>query len=129
MEPVTRSFAGPIVSTFRAAVLIAGIVTLSACGAQGGPGSDSSPTGTSSAAPSSSPAHSGNDATTSPQAGRVRALTLTADDLPENWRNSSQPDPRFRMTICGVDVEPVAPVAEDRVRFSQTGLGLSLIHI
>lgn len=123
MNPVTRPFAGQLSGTIRTAVLIAGIVTLTACGTQSEDGPDSSPTGTSSAATSPSQASAGAGRASSPQDERVHALTLSAQDLPEGWRNSSQPDPSFRMTICGVDIEPTGPLAEDRLRFSQTGIG------
>lgn len=55
--------------------------------------------------------------------GRAGSLLIQADDLPDGWRDSNVDEGAFRTTICGVDLEPVEPLAGSHVRFSQGPFG------
>lgn len=48
---------------------------------------------------------------------------ISADELPSGWRDSDPPNSSFRMTVCGVDTEPIPPVEVAQVRFAQTAVG------
>ncbi|UDY23370.1 hypothetical protein [Nocardioides sp. Kera G14] len=51
------------------------------------------------------------------------SLLVHVDDLPTGWRSSSSPGTDYRVTVCGVDLEPQAPEAVTSVRFAQSALG------
>ena len=48
---------------------------------------------------------------------------ISARDLPAGWRDSDPPNSSYRMSVGGVDLEPVAPVQTAQVRFAQSALG------
>ncbi|MDO5503464.1 MAG: hypothetical protein Q4G67_09860 [Actinomycetia bacterium] len=63
--------------------------------------------------------------TDAPDPGLLAAaeLLISAEDLPEGWRDSDPPGPDFRMEVCGVDTEAVQPRDMAQVRFAETALG------
>lgn len=48
---------------------------------------------------------------------------ITAADLPEGWRDSNSQGVDYRVTVCGVDIEPQPPVRATSIRFSQGSVG------
>lgn len=80
---------------------VATLVAVSACGAQ------------SSATPAQPPG----------PATDLRGLLITADSLPADFRASTGESRAYRFTLCGVDLEPTAPVATSSARFAQSEIG------
>lgn len=72
-------------------------------------------------------ARSGDDAgTVAAGPGSPSAETLhriTAKDLPDGWRDSQPRRAGYRLTICGVDLEPQPPTGTDELRFAQSAVG------
>ncbi|WP_110240370.1 hypothetical protein [Nocardioides gilvus] len=54
---------------------------------------------------------------------QVADLLLSARDLPEGWGDSNSQGVDYRVTVCGVDLEPSAPAKAVSARFSQGPLG------
>ena len=50
-------------------------------------------------------------------------LLITADALPRGWRDSNSQGVDYRVSVCGVDLEPEPPVGATSIRFSQGPLG------
>jgi hypothetical protein len=48
---------------------------------------------------------------------------ITAADLPEGWRDSNSQGVDYRVTVCGVDIEPQPPARATSIRFSQGSVG------
>jgi hypothetical protein len=48
---------------------------------------------------------------------------ITAADLPEGWRDSNSQGVDYRVTVCGVDLEPRPPARATSIRFSQGSVG------
>lgn len=48
---------------------------------------------------------------------------LTARDLPEGWDDSNSQGDDYRVTVCGVDLEPTAPAKASSARFSRGPVG------
>lgn len=48
---------------------------------------------------------------------------LRSSDLPAGWRDSSMREHDFRLTVCGVDLEPRPPQAERAIRFARSAIG------
>jgi hypothetical protein len=72
------------------------------------------------------PANSdGSTASTSSAIPAPKQWAIKAADLPQGqgWRNSNPPDGSFRVTLCGVDIEPVLAVRAGAWRWSQSGVG------
>lgn len=90
---------------------LAGTVALGGCGAvDGAAGID----------PAAASA-SGTPNPTGAAAGSVHRIT--AEDLPDGWRDSQPRRSGYRLTVCGVDLEPQPPVGTDELRFAQSGVG------
>lgn len=106
-----------------------GVVTLvgllSACGSTDAgepadPGQVPDPTTADTATDSD---QSGAESADAGSGDQARALLITAEDLPAGWRDSNPPSSAFRMTVCGVDTEPVEPVDIAQTRFAETAVG------
>lgn len=54
---------------------------------------------------------------------RTSDFLITAADLPEGWRDSNSQGVDYRLTICGVDIEPQPPARATSIRFSQGSVG------
>lgn len=73
----------------------------------------------------------GNIAPTSPASGSSKPTDMAAPkawvinvvDLPKGWHESSPPSGDFRVTVCGVDIEPVLATRAGAWRWSQSGVG------
>lgn len=50
-------------------------------------------------------------------------LLITADALPRGWRDSNSQGIDYRVSVCGVDIEPERPLGATSIRFSQGPLG------
>lgn len=50
-------------------------------------------------------------------------MLLPEGSLGEGWRLSDPPQPGFRLTVCGVDIEPEKPLGVALRRFAKTGIG------
>lgn len=64
----------------------------------------------------------GRSATPSPTV-RPADFLVSADDLPAGWRDSNSQGLDFRVTVCGVDLEPEPPLRATSIRFSQGPVG------
>ncbi|MGN6299603.1 MAG: hypothetical protein ACTHN8_00735 [Angustibacter sp.] len=53
----------------------------------------------------------------------AQALLVSASDLPDGFRDSGGQSPGYAQQVCGVDIEPTAPVRTADARFSQGPLG------
>ncbi|GGL39598.1 hypothetical protein GCM10012283_22670 [Phycicoccus endophyticus] len=95
-----------------------GVMAVTGCGSEQNPQAATSAASAASAAGSSSPAAS--DAALE---DRATAMLLPEGSLGDGWRLSDPPQPGFRMTICGVDIEPEQPRGVALRRFAQSGLG------
>ncbi len=71
------------------------------------------------------PGANGPGSTTSGPTQRPGALLITHAALPsgQGWRDSNSQGVDYRLTVCGVDLEPVAPRAATSVRFSRGAVG------
>ena len=54
---------------------------------------------------------------------RTSDFLIAADDLPDGWRDSNSQGIDYRVTVCGVDLEPQDPVRATSIRFSQGSVG------
>lgn len=54
---------------------------------------------------------------------QISDLLISTRDLPEGWGDSNSQGVDYRVTVCGVDLEPAAPVKAISVRFSRGPLG------
>lgn len=54
---------------------------------------------------------------------RTSDFLISAGDLPEGWRDSNSQGIDYRVTVCGVDLEPQDPVRATSIRFSQGSVG------
>jgi hypothetical protein len=54
---------------------------------------------------------------------RTSDFLITAADLPADWRDSNSQGVDYRLTICGVDIEPRPPTRATSIRFSQGSVG------
>lgn len=50
-------------------------------------------------------------------------LLITAGALPEGWSDSNSQGTDYRVTVCGVDLEPTPPTEATSVRFSRSPVG------
>lgn len=48
---------------------------------------------------------------------------ITVGDLPKGWRESSPPSGDFRVTVCGVDLEPALAIRAGAWRWSKSPVG------
>lgn len=51
------------------------------------------------------------------------AYLISADDLPEGWRDSNSQGVDYRVEVCGVDIEPVSPTNATSIRFAKGPVG------
>jgi hypothetical protein len=99
---------------------------LGACGttsggvASGGVASGGTASG---AAGGTTPATPATPSGASPSPTPTSPYALAVRDLPSGWRSSNSQGQGYRLTVCGVDIEPVAPTATSSQRFSQGALG------
>ena len=54
---------------------------------------------------------------------RTSDYLITSEALPAGWGDSNSQGLDYRLTVCGVDVEPVEPVRAANIRFSEGPLG------
>jgi hypothetical protein len=54
---------------------------------------------------------------------RTSDFLIGAGDLPDGWRDSNSQGIDYRVTVCGVDLEPRDPVRATSIRFSQGAVG------
>lgn len=101
MHTTSRSTRAP-----RLRLLLLGLGLVAACGACGG-------------------ASPGGSVTGAPAEPELRStdLLITTDALPDGWRDSNAPGVDYRVSVCGVDLEPQPPVRATSVRFSRGPLG------
>lgn len=100
----------------RVVSALAVVSALTAC-AGGSPGSDSvaTPDRSRSQPPTALPVTAAD--------ARAKELLIDAADLPSGWRDSSPPGAGFRMTVCGVDLEPAEPVGRAKARWAVSPVG------
>ncbi len=53
----------------------------------------------------------------------LRGLLISAASLPARFRASTGESPAYRFTLCGVDLEPTAPVSSSSTRFARSEIG------
>ncbi|WP_156969850.1 hypothetical protein [Knoellia subterranea] len=99
-----------------AAVLVVGVMTMTACGDEQSPGTGSGQAASESVSPSGS-------ATDADLEARAKSRFLPEDAFPDPWRLSQPPQPGFGLTVCGVDIEPEDPRGSARRRFAQSAVG------
>jgi hypothetical protein len=58
-----------------------------------------------------------------PGTGGVRAQLISAGDLPDGFRDSAGASPGYRLTLCGVDLEPTPVLDEAAARFAVSEIG------
>ena len=68
-------------------------------------------------------ANEGTDPAEEETTVRTSDFLITADDLPDGWRDSNSQGIDYRVTVCGVDLEPTDPVRATSIRFSQGAVG------
>jgi hypothetical protein len=56
-------------------------------------------------------------------AGSLRTRLMSADVLPEGFRDSDGAAPGYRLTLCGVDLEPTPAVEQVATRFAVSEIG------
>lgn len=54
---------------------------------------------------------------------RTSEFLLTAQDLPDGWRDSNSQGIDYRLSVCGVDLEPAPPARATSIRFSRGPVG------
>lgn len=126
LEPMTKATSWPNVAgmrfdhlpgglashTLTAFVLVALMATVTACGDSAAPSPDAG-------------ANPAQETTSAPGAAQVKPqdLFITAEDLPEGWRDSNSQGTDYRLDVCGVDIEPDPPVSAMSIRFAQGPVG------
>ena len=104
-----------------AALAVAGVLLMTACGDDVVTTSQSSVTGaTGSGTASATPGTPGGDADLE---ARAKAHFIPLAALGEGWRESQPPPAGFGITVCGVDIEPEQPAGSARQRFARSGVG------
>ncbi|GAB3680312.1 hypothetical protein [Angustibacter aerolatus] len=114
---------GHVARLGRLVVVTALLGAVCACGT-GGPATEGVAGAAGDAQPSGSPTGSpgaGQGATTSEA---LQPLLVDATRLPDGFRESTgQAAPGYRMTLCGVDLEPRPPAETATRRFARSGVG------
>jgi hypothetical protein len=110
----------PVVRARALVILLGTVLALGACGSGGGAG----PAGQTGAAVEAAAPDPAATARTPSRSGSGRlSYRLTAKDLPAGWRDSQARDSGYRLTVCGVDLEPQPPARSDTLRFAQSAIG------
>lgn len=65
----------------------------------------------------------GGTAASDDAAPSATELLITSDALPRGWGDSNSQGVDYRVTVCGVDLEPEPPVRAASIRFSKGPLG------
>lgn len=103
----------------RAAAVVAllGVMSMAACGDEQSPKSP----------PAAPPVSATGSATAAADdqalEARAKSRFLPDDAFAKPWRLSQPPQPGFRLTVCGVDIEPEEPRGSARRRFAQSSVG------
>ncbi|MFW5473254.1 hypothetical protein ACOCJ5_08100 [Knoellia sp. CPCC 206450] len=108
-----------------AAILTAGVMTMTACGDETAPGSarGAAPTTTSTAPTTGTASPSGSPSGSTDLEARAKSRFVPLETMGEGWRRSQPPQAGFGLTVCGVDIEPEEPRGAARQRFARSAVG------